>query len=336
MELLLAGVIIAAVIFAGSNGFHDAALTIGNAVVGRALKPGWALSLAVVFNFIGALLGEGIALVVANQIVLFTGSDSLILTCLLIAFVAATIWSLFTYFLALPVSSTHCLIGGLLGAGVVFGFSVNGAEAMNSVVWPLLLSPILGFALAWALTLLVSKLLASTPPKPMFRGARMVDSVLTASLSLVHGVQDAQKVAALVMVAILAADSTAQDGLSVFDISWPVRILIAAALAVGTGLSGWRVVRTLSVRMVRLDPLKSAVADGAASVLMYIAALVMRVPVSLTFVLGSSILGTQYAGRKGHARARYFVPMFGVWLLTIPAAALLAVVIGGIVRVTVM
>lgn len=336
MELLLAGVIIAAVIFAGSNGFHDAALTIGNAVVGRALKPGWALSLAVVFNFIGALLGEGIALVVANQIVLFTGSDSLILTCLLIAFVAATIWSLFTYFLALPVSSTHCLIGGLLGAGVVFGFSVNGAEAMNSVVWPLLLSPILGFALAWALTLLVSKLLASTPPKPMFRGARMVDSVLTASLSLVHGVQDAQKVAALVMVAILAADSTAQDGLSVVDISWPVRILIAAALAVGTGLSGWRVVRTLSVRMVRLDPLKSAVADGAASVLMYIAALVMRVPVSLTFVLGSSILGTQYAGRKGHARARYFVPMFGVWLLTIPAAALLAVVIGGIVRVTIM
>ncbi|WP_181272719.1 inorganic phosphate transporter [Brevibacterium oceani] len=336
MEVLLAGVIIAAVIFAGSNGFHDAALTIGNAVVGRALKPGWALSLAVVFNFIGALLGEGIALVVANQIVLFTGSDSLILTCLLIAFVAATIWSLFTYFLALPVSSTHCLIGGLLGAGVVFGFSVNGAEAMNSVVWPLLLSPILGFALAWALTLLVSKLLASTPAKPMFRGARMVDSVLTASLSLVHGVQDAQKVAALVMVAILAADSTAQDGLSVVDISWPVRILIAAALAVGTGLSGWRVVRTLSVRMVRLDPLKSAVADGAASVLMYIAALVMRVPVSLTFVLGSSILGTQYAGRKGHARARYFVPMFGVWLLTIPAAALLAVMIGGIVRVTIM
>ncbi|WP_166973964.1 inorganic phosphate transporter [Brevibacterium atlanticum] len=336
MELLLVGVIIAAVIFAGSNGFHDAALTIGNAVVGRALKPGWALSLAVVFNFIGALLGEGIAFVVANQIVLFTGSDYLILTCLLIAFVSATIWSLFTYLLALPVSSTHCLIGGLLGAGVVFGFTVNGAEAMESVVWPLLLSPILGFALAWALTLLLSKLLASTPPKPMFRGARMVDSVLTASLSLVHGVQDAQKVAALVMVAILAADSAAHGSLSVVDISWPVRILIAAALALGTGLSGWRVVRTLSVRMVRLDPLKSAVADGAASVLMYIAALVMRVPVSLTFVLGSSVLGTQYAGRKGHARARYFVPVFGVWLLTIPAAALLAVVIGGIVRLAVM
>ncbi|MBR7503722.1 inorganic phosphate transporter, partial [Mycobacterium tuberculosis] len=89
------------------------------------------------------------------------------------------------------------------------------------------------------------------------------------------------------------------------EISWPVRILIALALAAGTGLSGWRVVRTLSVRMARLDPVKTAIADATASVLMYAAALVMRVPVSLTFVLGSAILGTQYAGRKGHPRARY-------------------------------
>ena len=335
MELLLAAVVIAAVIFAGSNGFHDAALTVGNAVVGRAMRPGWALSLAVIFNFIGALLGEGIAIVVANQIVLFSGSADLILTSLIIAFVAATTWSLFTYYLALPVSSTHCLIGGLLGAGIVFGFSVNAEHAMNNVVWPLVLSPILGFILAWVLTLILSKSLASTPPKPLFRGARMVDSVLTASLSLVHGIQDAQKVAALVMVGILAVEATPHDGLSIVEISWPVRLLIAAALALGTGLSGWRVVQTLSVRMVRLDPLKSSIADGAATILMYTAALIMRVPVSLTFVLGSSILGTQYAGRKGHARARYFVPMFGVWLLTIPAAALLAVVLGWIVKTSV-
>ena len=335
MELLLAAVVIAAVIFAGSNGFHDAALTVGNAVVGRAMRPGWALSLAVIFNFIGALLGEGIAIVVANQIVLFSGSADLILTSLIIAFVAATTWSLFTYYLALPVSSTHCLIGGLLGAGIVFGFSVNAEHAMNNVVWPLVLSPILGFILAWVLTLILSKSLASTPPKPLFRGARMVDSVLTASLSLVHGIQDAQKVAALVMVGILAVEATPHDGLSIVEISWPVRLLIAAALALGTGLSGWRVDQTLSVRMVRLDPLKSSIADGAATILMYTAALIMRVPVSLTFVLGSPILGTQYAGRKGHARARYFVPMFGVWLLTIPAAALLAVVLGWIVKTSV-
>lgn len=332
MELLLAGVIVAAVIFAGSNGFHDAALTIGNAVVGRALSAKWALGLAVVFNFIGALLGEGIAFVVANQIVKFSGDPQLVLTSLLIAFASATVWSLFTYFLALPVSSTHCLIGGLLGAGLVFGFSVDSHEAVNSVVWPLVLSPILGFVLAWALTLLLSKLFAASPPKPLFRGARMVDSVLTASLSLVHGVQDAQKIAALVMVGVLAVEASPEAQLSVVDISWPVRILIAAALALGTGLSGWRIVRTLSVRMAKLDPLKSAVADGAATVLMYTAALIMRVPVSLTFVLGTAILGTQYAGRKGHPRARFFIPVFGTWLLTIPAAAALAIGIGLVVR----
>ena len=190
----------------------------------------------------------------------------------------------------------------------------------------------LGFLLAWCLTLLFSKLFASTPPKPLFRGARMVDAVLTASLSLVHGIQDAQKTAALVMVAILAVDTVKHSELAVVEISWPVRILIALALAAGTGLSGWRVVRTLSVRMARLDPVKTAIADATASVLMYAAALVMRVPVSLTFVLGSAILGTQYAGRKGHPRARYIVPMVAGWLLTIPAAALLAVVIGLVVR----
>lgn len=331
MEPLLAGVIVAAVIFAGSNGFHDAALTMGNAVVGRALSPRWALGLAVVFNFIGALLGEGIAIVVANQILRFSGAPQLVLTCILIAFVSATIWSLFTYFLALPVSSTHCLIGGLIGAGLVLGFTIDTGEAIDTVILPLLLSPLLGFLLAWVLTFVMSRIFASTPPKPLFRGARMVDSVLTASLSLVHGVQDAQKTAALVMVALLALETAPNSEVSIVDISWPVRIIIALALALGTGLSGWRVVRTLSVRMARLDPVKTTAADATASVLMYIAALIMRVPVSLTFVLGSAILGTQYAGRPGQPRARYFVPMFIGWLLTIPAAALLAMIIGLIV-----
>lgn len=332
MDLLLAGVIVTAVIFAGSNGFHDAALTIGNAVVGRSINPRWALGLAVVFNFIGALLGEGIASVVANQIVHFDGDPEVILTSLIIAFVAATAWSLFTYYLALPVSSTHCLIGGLLGAGLVLGFTVNSAEALNSVILPLLISPILGFVLSWGLTAVLSKTFAASPPKPLFRGARMVDSVLTASLSLVHGVQDAQKIAALVMVGLLAVDANPYTELSVIEISWPVRLLIAAALAIGTGLSGWRVVRTLSVRMAGLDPLKSAAADGTAAVLMYTAALIMRVPVSLTFILGSAILGTQYAGRKGRARARFILPVAGVWVLTIPAAAILAICIGLAVR----
>ncbi|RBP65653.1 PiT family inorganic phosphate transporter [Brevibacterium sanguinis] len=333
MELLLAGVIVAAVLFAGSNGFHDAALTIGNAVVGRALSPRWALSLAVIFNFIGALLGEGIAFVVANQIVRFDGSTDVILTSIILAFASATVWSLFTYWLALPVSSTHCLIGGLLGAGVVLGFTIDLDEAFDSVLLPLVLSPILGFLLSWALTLLISRLAASTPPKPLFRGARMVDSVLTASLSLVHGVQDAQKTAALVMVALLAIEASPHTELSVLGICWPVRILIAVALAVGTGLSGWRVVRTLSVRTARMDPVKFAAADATATVLMYTAAVVMRVPVSLTFVLGSAILGTQFAGRTGHVRARFVIPVVGVWLLTIPAAALLAVILGLGVRV---
>ncbi|MCF2571756.1 inorganic phosphate transporter [Brevibacterium sp. UCMA 11754] len=333
MELLLAGVIVTAVIFAGSNGFHDAALTIGNAVVGRSINARWALGLAVVFNFIGALLGEGIASVVANQIVHFDGDPEVILTSLIIAFVAATAWSLFTYYLALPVSSTHCLIGGLLGAGIVLGFSVNSAEAVNSVILPLVISPILGFVLSWGLTALLSKTFAASPPKPLFRGARMVDSVLTASLSLVHGVQDAQKIAALVMVGLLAVDANPYTELSVVEISWPVRLIIAGALAIGTGLSGWRVVRTLSVRMAGLDPLKSATADATATVLMYTAALIMRVPVSLTFILGSAILGTQFAGRQGRARARFIVPIAGVWVLTIPAAAALAICLGLVVRV---
>lgn len=331
MEWLLIGVIICGVIFAASNGFHDAALTIGSAVVTRALSPGWALALAVIFNFIGALLGEGIASVVANHIVEFSGDPHLVLMSIIIAFVAATIWSLLTYLAALPVSSTHCLLGGLVGSGLALGFALDVEETINSVVLPLVISPVLGFFVAWGLTALLSKVIASSPPKPLFRSARMVDSVLTASLSLVHGVQDAQKTAALVMVGLLAVEAAPGTMLSVIDISWPVRIAIALALAAGTGLSGWRVVRTLSVRMARLDPVKSVAANATSTLLMYIAALVMRVPVSLTFVLGSAILGTQFAGRTGRARARFFLPVVGTWIITMPVSALLAAGISGVV-----
>lgn len=108
-------------------------------------------------------------------------------------------------------------------------------EFFDSVILPLLISPVLGFFLAWGLTLLLSKIFASTPSKPLFRGARMVDSVLTASLSLVHGIQDAQKTAALVMVAILAVDTMPHSELAVVEISWPVRITIALALRSARG-----------------------------------------------------------------------------------------------------
>lgn len=324
MELLFVAVVLVIVVFAFMNGFHDAAITVGNAVVHRALTPRLALALAAVFNFIGALLGQSIAEVVVANIVDFPPDQVDVLLIVLAGVLGGLVWNLVTYLFALPVSSTHCLFGGLIGAGLVFGATSSGRELFVSVLAPLILTPLVAFLLSFLLMGVVSAVAGATAMKPLFRRSRMVSSVLTGALSLAHGTQDAQKSAAIMMVAVLACTTTEPVVLDAFSIDWPVRITIACALALGTLLSGWRVARTLSVRMVQLDPVKSAVSDFTSTSFMFIAALLLRVPVSMSFLVVAANLGTQFEDRRAGVRMRYLVPVLGSWLLSLPAAAVLA------------
>ena len=324
MELLFAAVIVLVVAFAFMNGFHDAAITVGNAVVHRALTPQLALALAAVFNFIGALLGQGIAQVVAENIIELPSDHRDILLIVFAGVLGGLLWNIATYLAALPVSSTHCLFGGLIGAELVFGASSSGHELFTSVLAPLVLTPLVAFVLAMLAMRAMAAFGGSLATKPLFRRSRIISSVLAGGLSLAHGIQDAQKSAAIMMVAVLAYTTSAPVGLEAFSIDWPVRITIAVALALGTLVSGWRIARTLSVRMVDLDPVKAAVSDFTSTTFMYITALMLRVPVSMSFIVVAANLGTQLGGRRASVRMRYLMPVVGSWLLSLPAAGLLA------------
>lgn len=330
MEYLFLAAVLATTGFAFVNGFHDAGVTVGNAVKNRALNPWIALVMAAVFNFIGALLGQGVALTVAENTVTLPHDPHLLLSVVFAGLTAAIVWGVITYLAAVPVSSTYTLVGGLLGAGLVYGAVADLQGMMLRVILPLLLAPLVVLAMSALVTAVVSRLAENAAPKPLFRNARAADAVVTGILALGHGVQDAQKSAAVLMIAVLAYQGIDfVDGEST-DVSWPVRLLIAAALAIGTLTSGWRVARTVATRIVRLDPLKSVLANGVAATATLAAAFAVAVPVSIVYSVTAANVGTQFSGRRGVVRLRFLLPVVGTALLAIPVTALLGAGLAGL------
>ncbi|WP_291798415.1 inorganic phosphate transporter [Brevibacterium sp.] len=329
MEILFALVVVVTVAFAFVNGFHDAGVTVGNAVVSRALTPRIAMTLAAVFNFVGALLGLGIAVTVAENIIEFPHQPGDLLSILLAGMAAATLWGIVTYVVAIPVSSTYSLVGGVLGSGLAYGAHADLASLMLRLVVPLLTVPIIVMGISALCTAVLSRLAAGSAPKPLFRRSRAAGAVFTGLLSLGHGIQDAQKSCAILMLAIVAYQGARFTDGDPFEVTWEVRILVATALAVGTLVSGWRVARTVSRRIALLDPFKSAIADGVSSVALLVSALTVSVPVSLVYTVVGSNLGTQFAGRPGVIRGRFLTPVLAIWVLGIPAPAVLGALFAG-------
>lgn len=324
---VLAVVVTAA--FAFVNGFHDAGVLVGNAVKNRALTPRIALLLAGVFNFIGALLGQGVGLVLAENTIELPHDPHGLLAVIVAGLTGAVIWGVVTYIAAVPVSSTYTLVGGLLGAGLVYGAVADIQGMLLRLVLPLLLAPLVVLGLSMLVTSVVTRLASQSAPKPLFRTARATDAVLTGLLSLGHGVQDAQKSAAVLMIAVLAYQGIG-DPAEGTTASWSVRLFIAAALATGTVLSGWRVVRTISARLVQLDPLKSVLANGVAATATLMAAFAAAVPVSIAYSVTAANIGTQFSGRRGVVRLRFLYPIAGAALLAIPVPALLGAGLAGL------
>ncbi|GAB3063365.1 inorganic phosphate transporter [Sediminivirga luteola] len=323
MELLLGGAVLLTLLFAFCNGFHDTSTTVVNAVQSRALTPRWALVVVTLFNFIGALLGQGIADRIGSGIVEMPEQAAIVLVMLICALAAAVLWNIVTYVAALPMSSTHALIGGLLGSGFVFGSVVHPEVLVTGVIGPLLLSPLLAFLLALVLTRLVSRLVSAVEPKKLFARTRGVQAVSTSALGLAHGIQDAQKSAAVMMIALTAYSTGAHALAEQPPTSWPVRVTIAAVLALGTWYGGWRITRTLGEKVARIDPVQRVVADTGSNALLFLAAFVFRAPISLTFTVGSAIFGAAVAGHRP-IRLRYAAPVVICWLISAPASALLA------------
>ncbi len=318
MEIALVVVVVAfALGFDYTNGFHDAANAIATSVSTRALTPRVALVMAAVFNLIGAMLGTEVATTIGSGIIELGGdSGSHGLAIVLSGLIGAIVWNLITWWFGLPSSSTHALIGGLTGAGLASATTVHWDVILDRVVAPMILSPLVGFTLAYLLMVGVLWLVRSAAPARAQRRFRLAQTASAAAMSLGHGLQDAQKTMGVIVLALVAGGLHEGDEIPLW-----VKLSAAAAISAGTYAGGWRIMRTLGRRIIELDPARGFVAETVAASVLYTTAFVFAAPVSTTHTITSAIMGVGATKRLSAVRWGVAKNIGLAWVLTIPMAA---------------
>jgi PiT family inorganic phosphate transporter len=314
-------IIVVALAFDYTNGFHDAANAIATSVSTRALTPRVALLMAAVFNFVGAFLGTEVAKTVGSGIIEPpSGAEGLELV--FAALVGAIGWNLTTWWLGLPSSSSHALIGGLVGAAIASGATVLWAGVVEDVVIPMVLSPTVGFVLAFLLMLVIFWVFRNAAPARVTRGFRAAQTVSAGAMALGHGLQDAQKTMGVIVLALVVGGY--QDD---FDIPLWVQAAAATAISLGTYAGGYRIMRTLGRRIIHLDPPRGFAAETTASSVLYTTAFVFAAPISTTQTITGSILGVGATRRLSAVRWGVAGDIGIAWVLTLPMAGLCAAVV---------
>ncbi|MEZ0073046.1 anion permease [Planotetraspora sp. GP83] len=322
MELaLLIGVIVIALAFDYTNGFHDAANAIATSVSTRALTPRVALLMAAVMNFIGAHLGESVANTVGKGIIPPpSGQHGLIIVGS--ALIGAIIWNLITWYFGLPSSSSHALIGGLIGSALASSTTVHWSGVVQKVVIPMVLSPVVGFTLGAIIMIAILWIFRRANPHKASRGFRYAQTVSAAAMALGHGLQDAQKTMGVIFLALVVGGHVSPDS------SIPEWVITSSALAIslGTYAGGWRIMRTLGRRIIHLDPPRGFAAESAAATVLYTAAIGFGAPISTTHTITTAIMGVGATRRLSAVRWGIAGNIVVAWVLTIPAAAIVAAI----------
>ena len=327
MELaILIAVVVVALSFDYTNGFHDAANAIATSVSTRALTPRIALILAAVMNFVGALLGQKVAQTVSDTIDTSGFSPTHGLTIVLCGLLGAIIWNLTTWWLGLPSSSSHALIGGLVGSALAAGALVHWNTVIDKVLIPMVVSPIAGFVLAFLLMLSFMWILRKKNPKRVSRNFRMLQPISAAALALGHGLQDAQKTMGVIFLALITTGH-AQEGDRL-----PLWVVISAAAAIsaGTYSGGWRIMRTMGRKIIDLDPARGFAAETVGASVLYTTAYVFEAPVSTTHIITSAIMGAGATRRLSAVRWGMARTILTAWVLTFPMAGLAAAACYGV------
>lgn len=279
--------------------------------------------MAAICNLVGAMLGTNVAETIAHEIVSIDGQpvhSALILV--LSALVGAITWNLITWWFGLPSSSTHALIGGLMGVGLAASVHVHWDSIVKKVVLPMFISPLVGFTLAFFAMVGVLWLVRKARPAPANRRFRIAQTASAAAMALGHGLQDAQKTMGIIMLALIAGNYYGPDD------SIPLWVKVAAAMAIsaGTYAGGWRIMRTLGRRIIELDPARGFVAETVSSIVLYVNAYVLHAPISTTHTITSAIMGVGATKRASAVRWGVAKNIVVAWVLTIPASALVGAV----------
>jgi PiT family inorganic phosphate transporter len=258
---IVVAVIVIALVFDYTNGFHDAANAIATSISTRALTPRIALAMAGVMNFVGAFLGTKVADTVGKGIIAAPPQTSAGLVVVMAGLLGAITWNIITWYYGLPSSSSHALIGGLVGAALAGGVLVQWSGIVQKVVLPMILSPLVGFVGAGLLMVALLWLFRRVRPGRVNRGFRRAQTVSAAAMALGHGLQDAQKTMGVIFLALLTAGYVTPDD------PIPVWVIVAAATAIslGTYSGGWRIMRTLGRRIIHLDPPRGFAAETMAA-----------------------------------------------------------------------
>ncbi|HEX6681825.1 MAG TPA: inorganic phosphate transporter [Candidatus Limnocylindrales bacterium] len=334
MDPLLIGaiaVIAVALVFDYTNGFHDAANAIATSVSTRALTPRIALGMAAVGNFVGAHFGGAVAKTVGDGVVsLPQGAEALGVVAA--GVLGAIGWNLITWYFGIPSSSSHALIGGMVGAtlcSIAFGVggSVKWGDILRKIVIPMIASPIAGFILGALAMLAVMWLFRHGHPGKLNRGFRIAQSFSAAAMSVGHGMQDAAKTMGIIVLALYTAQL--QDSNTHIP-EW-VYWASATALALGTYAGGWRIIRTLGRRVIHLDPPAGFAAETVASSVLWVNSQ-LGLPISTTHTITSAIMGVGATKKLSAVRWGVAGNIVIAWILTFPGAALIAVISYFLVR----
>jgi PiT family inorganic phosphate transporter len=324
---IVIAVVVIALVFDYTNGFHDAANAIATSVSTRALTPRIALTLAAIMNFLGALLGQEVAKTVADVITIEDKTGHLLvgvhhgLVVVMAGLLGAIIWNLITWYYGLPSSSSHALIGGLVGAAIAGGVAVKWDTIVQKVLIPMVLSPLFGFCAAFVVMTSIMWIFRKGNPHKINRGFRGMQTVSAAALALGHGLQDAQKTMGVILLTLVIA-YPASYNIETLPI-WVV-LLAAGAISAGTYAGGWRIMRTLGRKIIDLDPPRGFAAESVGATVLYSTAFIFHAPISTTHTITSAVMGAGATKRFNAVKWGMARTILTAWVSTFPAAALAA------------
>ncbi len=328
MELgLVFAVIAVALAFDYTNGFHDAANAIATSISTRALTPRLALTLAAVMNFAGAFLGQEVANTVSDVINPPDGSRGLVIV--IAGLLGAITWNLVTWYFGLPSSSSHALIGGLVGAALASGSLVHWTAIQDKVLIPMVASPVVGFVVAFLLMVAIMWIFRRRKPGPVNRGFKLAQVFSASAMALGHGLQDAQKTMGVIFLALVTSGhAEAGQGLP-----WWVIVSAATAISLGTYSGGWRIMRTMGRGIIHLDPPRAFAAEVTAASILYVTAFVYKAPVSTTHIITSGVMGAGATKRRSAVRWGVARTIVTAWVLTFPAAGAVSAAVYFVLRI---
>jgi PiT family inorganic phosphate transporter len=314
--ILLILVVLVALFFDFINGFHDAANAIATSVSTRVLSPRRAILMAAVLNLVGALSGTAVAKTIGSGLVTV---QSVTQVTILSALFAAILWDLITWYFGLPTSSSHALMAGLVGAAI----STAGPGALiwaglEKILIALVLSPLLGFLMAVVLMSLLLRIFSAAAPVTVTVVTRRLQILSAAYMAFSHGNNDAQKSMGVITTALVSYYS-----LQTFEVPLWVILTCAVAMGLGTAVGGWRIIKTLGLRLTALRPIHGFAAEVTAATVIE-AASRMGIPISTTHTISASVMGVGATKRLSAVKWGVGLDIVVAWILTLPACAVMA------------